>query len=73
MQLCCYDGRRDKTYVKVNGRWAYLYRAVESLSLINISETPGQRGNPWAVFCLKKKKKKKEDRRYYQHVINNET
>jgi IS6 family transposase len=23
-------GKPDETYVKVNGRWAYLYRAVDS-------------------------------------------
>jgi IS6 family transposase len=30
----------DETYVKVNGRWAYLYRAVDSRAALSIFISP---------------------------------
>ena len=46
--------RMDETYVRVKGKWVYLYRAVDSSGatidfLLSISARSGVRGAPSAV------------------------
>src|SRR3546814_2865187 len=55
--------RLDETYVKVRGKWTYLYRAVDKRgdtidrSEEHTSELQSLMRISYAVFCLKKKKK----------------
>src|SRR3546814_3130345 len=51
--------RLDETYVKVRGKWTYLYRAVDKRgrSEEHTSELQSLMRSSYAVFCLKKKKK----------------
>src|SRR3546814_4871225 len=50
--------RLDETYVRVRGKWTYLYRAVDKRrSEEHTSELRSLMRISYAVFCLKKKKK----------------
>src|SRR3546814_3382676 len=69
--------RLDETYVKVRGKWTYLYRAVDkrgdtidfylSRSEEHTSELQSLMRISYAVFCLKKKKQTTTQQNYTIH------
>ncbi len=52
----------DETYIRVDGRWRYLYRAVDGTGLV-----PGF--NPGIDFLLSAKRDKKAARRFFRQAL----
>src|SRR3546814_5406309 len=69
--------RLDETYVKVRGKWTYLYRAVDKRgdtidfyrSEEHTSELQSLMRISYAVFCLKKKTDNKVNCKYDKNYI----
>src|SRR5574340_1598835 len=51
-----YSWKMDETYIKIKGKWHYLYRAIDAEDRKSTRLNSSHQKISYAVFCLKKKK-----------------